>query len=330
MASILLFACPKSIAAGNVSIKASLDSVSVIMGQKTNLHYQIVQDKNLVGNWVIGTPDPDNVIALTPNVEAEISRNDTTDLGNNRIQIDRTLIVQSYDSGVWEIPAALYVIGRDTFRSNTLNLKVMPVNVDTLKNIHPYKGIEKVPFHLFDYLPDFLVDYWWIFLIAGLVIVLMAILAIIYKRHKDGRPLITPKKPEVPPYEEAIGALNAIKESKLWESGNDKEYYTRLTDVLRRYIFRRFGINAVEMTSSDIIRTLKEHEETKTVNEQMKMILEIADFVKFAKVRPLPDDNVASLRRAVEFVEATKPVVVEPQPKNKEGNGNNSNNSNNN
>ena len=44
------------------------------------------------------------------------------------------------------------------------------------------------------------------------------------------------------------------------------------------------------------------------VNEQLGKILEIADFVKFAKVKPLPDDNEVAYQRAVTFVEETKPV----------------------
>lgn len=311
IALAILLACG-NVSAGNVSVKASLDSVAVIMGQKTVLRYEIVQDKDHVGHMVMGAPDVDNVIALTDKVEATEGKCDTTDLGNNRIQIDRSLIVQAFDSGVWEIPAALYVIGRDTFRSNALNLKVIPVPVDTLKTVHPYKPVADVPFHIVDYIPDFIVEYWWIFLTIGIIAVLLTLLIILYKRYRAGIPLIAHKAPEIPPYEEAIQALNAIKESHIWENGNDKEYYSRLTDVLRRYIFRRFTIYAVEMTSSEIISALKANEETREVHELIKAVFDIADLVKFAKVRPLPDDNVASLRRAMSFVEQTKPT--EPQP----------------
>lgn len=311
IALAILLACG-NVSAGNVSVKASLDSVAVIMGQKTVLRYEIVQNKDHIGHLVMGAPDADNVIALTDKVEATEGKCDTTDLGNNRIQIDRSLIVQAFDSGVWEIPAALYVIGRDTFRSNALNLKVIPVPVDTLKTVHPYKPVADVPFHIVDYIPDFIVEYWWIFLTIGIIAVLLTLLIILYKRYRAGIPLIAHSVPEIPPYEEAIQALNAIKESHIWENGNDKEYYTRLTDVLRRYIFRRFTIYAVEMTSSEIISALKANEETREVHELIKAVFDIADLVKFAKVRPLPDDNVTSLRRAMSFVEQTKPA--EPQP----------------
>ena len=52
----------------------------------------------------------------------------------------------------------------------------------------------------------------------------------------------------------------------------------------------------------------RKNEENKAVIEQLGKILEIADFVKFAKVKPLPDDNEVAYQRAVTFVEETKPV----------------------
>ena len=62
------------------------------------------------------------------------------------------------------------------------------------------------------------------------------------------------------------------------------------------------------MTSSEIVKTLKQRGETRAVNEQLTMILEMADIVKFAAVRPLADDNEMAYQRAVHFVEQTKPV----------------------
>ena len=107
--------------------------------------------------------------------------------------------------------------------------------------------------------------------------------------------------------------LQNLKAAQLWQRGQEKEYFTGLTDILRVYIDRRFGINAVEMTSTQIVATLKERGETRAVNEQLTMILEMADIVKFAAVRPLADDNELAYQRAVNFVEETKPVVEAPE-----------------
>ena len=240
---------------------------------------------------------------------AERPQADTTDLGNNRIQINRDLIIQSFDSGMWIIKPIPYVVNGDTAYCNQLTLKVLPVDVSQMEDVHDIKPVETVPFNLLDWLPD----YWWAWLL-GILLIAGGIWAY-HKYYKKGVNPLKPSRKRLPPYEEAMINLQNLKAAQLWQQGQEKEYFTGLTDILRVYIDRRFDINAVEMTSSQIIETLKKNDETRAVNEQLGMILEIADIVKFANARPLADDNEVAYQRAVNFVEATRPVE---QPEKKE------------
>ncbi|MBO5539351.1 MAG: cell wall anchor protein [Muribaculaceae bacterium] len=291
------------IAAGNVTIKAKLDSTHLVMGRVTALHLEIVQDNGTQGRLALEKSD-----TLTSMVEiASKPKADTTQLGNKREQINRDLILQAFDSGLYVLPPIEYIVGADTVQSNPLSLKVLPVPVDTTKNIIDIKPVESVPFKLFDWVPDWIADYWWAWLLA-----LLLIAGGIYyylKWYRHGRNPLRPEKKRLPPYDEAMINLEALKQRQLWQNGQEKEYFTGLTDILRVYIDRRFGINAVEMTSTEIVKTLKERNETRAVNEQLTMILEMADIVKFAAVRPLADDNEMAYQRAVNFVEQTKPIV---------------------
>ncbi len=290
---------------GNVTFRAKLDSATLLMGKTTALHLEITQDKNARGFF-----PGEQLDTLSAMVEiAERPAADTTDLGNNRIQINRDLIIQSFDSGMWVIKPIPYVVNGDTAYCNQLSLKVMPVDVSKMKDINDIKPVEAVPFNLLDWLPD----YWWAWLL-GLLLIGASIWAYL-KYFKKGVNPLKPVKKRLPPYDEAMQNLQNLKAAQLWQQGKEKEYFTGLTDILRVYIDRRFGINAVEMTSSQIIDTLKKNEETKAVNEQLEMILEVADIVKFAKARPLADDNEVAFQRAVNFVEATRPVE---QPEKKE------------
>jgi len=292
-----------SISAGNVTVKAKLDSTHLLMGRVTALHLEIVQDQGTRGFLALEKSD-----TLTSMVEiADKPKPDTTSLGNNREQINRDLILQAFDSGLYVLPPVAYIVGRDTFESNPLSLKVLPVPVDTTRDIIGIKPVETVPFKLFDWVPDWMADYWWAWLLALLLIA--GSLYYYFKWYRHGRNPLKPEKKRLPPYEEAIINLEALKQRQLWQNGQEKEYFTGLTDILRVYIDRRFGINAVEMTSSEIVRTLKQRNETRAVNEQLTMILEMADIVKFAAVRPLADDNEMAYQRAVNFVEQTKPVA---------------------
>ena len=302
-----------SAAANNTLINAKMDSTLLLMGKKTAIHVEVVQDKGQKGFFVNEGVD-------TLNAFVEVSERlqaDTTDLGNDRIQINRDIIVQSFDSGMYVIPAFKYVIGKDTFKSNELTLKVLPVKVDSLPNIHDLKPVAEPPFFFSDYLPEFIVKYWWL-----IILVLVLIAAGIYayfKWFKKGELPLRKKEKVIPPYDEAIMKLTQLKSEHLWEAGQEKEYFTRLTDILRNYIDRRFEINAMEMTSSQIIDVLRKNEETMPVNEQLSKILEMADFVKFAKMRPLPEDNEVAYQRALNFVNETKPVEVVPEEESAEG-----------
>ena len=305
MTAVVLLTTVIGAAGGNVTFKAKLDSATLLMGKTTALHLEITQDKDARGFFP-------NEQADTLNAMVEIAERpaaDTTDLGNNRIQINRDLIIQSFDSGMWIIKPIPYVVNGDTAYCNQLSIKVLPVDVSQMKDIHDIKPVEDVPFNLLDWLPD----YWWAWLL-GLLLIIGAIWAY-RKYYKTGVNPLKPSKKRLPPYEEAMINLRNLKAAQLWQQGQEKEYFTGLTDILRVYIDRRFHINAVEMTSSQIIDTLKKNEETKAVNEQLEMILEIADIVKFANARPLADDNEVAYQRAVNFVEATRPVE---QPEKKE------------
>ena len=299
-------------AAAPVSITAKLDSAILLMGKTTALHIEVVQEKNVNGLFPI-----DHVDTLNTWVEiADRPAADTTDLGNNRIQINRDIILQSFDSGMYAIGPIAYVVGGDTFSTKQLTLKVLPVKVDSLQDIHDLKPVEGVAFKLFDWVPDFIADWWWAWLLA-----LALIAGGLYYYHRWYKKGINPLKPErkrLPAYEEAMVNLQNLKQRQLWQNGQEKEYFTGLTDILRVYIDRRFHVNAVEMTSTEIIATLKQNDETRAVNEQLSMILEVADFVKFAGARPLADDNEMAFQRALQFVEATKPVVDQTNDNGKE------------
>lgn len=287
---------------GPISLKASLDSAHIIMGKQTTLHIEIVDNNGV--NGALPILDADTIIA-----EIEViskSQADTIDLENNRRQINQDIIIQSFDSGLYTIPPIQYIVGKDTFKANPLALKVIPVSVDSLQTIHGQADVIYPNSRWYDFLPDFITDYWgWILVV--IIIILGAIFALLLYKKKLPIALTTTKK-EIPPYELAIQLLEKLRDEKLCERGQEKEFYTRLTDILRSYIDSRFGINAMEMTTTQIIESLNNNNETICSKSYVEQVLEIADFVKFAKVRPLPDDNVKSYNWALQFVKETKPI----------------------
>lgn len=307
LVSVLMVAL-SSLAAPTVAVK--LDSVALQMGRMTTLHVTVTQPKAMKGHFPLFSTIKENGIIPVCGDSVELrlpSRVDTVAEGEN-IRINLEIPVQAFDSGYYRLPQLDFVAGQDTVKSNSLALKVYPVNATADTPIGDFASVaDPADPSFFDFLPDWVIDFWW--LILAIILLAIAILYAMRRYRKEGS--LLPKKPLPSSYEEAIRALHELRQQKLWEQGQEKQYYTDLTDILRRYLWRRFGINAVEMTSRQILQRLSANKDTADKRDYFRQILDMADFVKFAKVRPLPDDNVLAFDNALRFVEETKPVAVE-------------------
>jgi predicted ATPase len=99
--------------------------------------------------------------------------------------------------------------------------------------------------------------------------------------------------------------INKIKGEHIDTGGDQKEYYTRLTDTLRTYLEERFGIKAMEMTTGEIMERLRLEEDQSKIDE-LRDLLETADLVKFAKHTALLNERDRNMASVIEFIEATK------------------------
>lgn len=300
------FAMPLWAMASNANLTAKIDTMHVLMGKTRVVSLQLVKDKSINGEFLCDKVD-------TVNAHVEIVRRlapKVTSLGSSREQIDKQIVIQAFDPGEYSVGPFIYVTGSDTLKSNVLRLRVDSIRVNEKGDIKDFAPVVKPPYKFFDWVPDFVTHLWWLWLLGA---ILAAVTWYYYKYMRRGKNPFKREKKRLPPYEEAMQRLKLLKSQQLWQNNQEKEYYTGLTDILREYIDRRFNVNAVEMTSTQIIEALKQNPETKLVNDQLSEILAMADFVKFAGQRPLADDNERTMARAENFVEATKPVVATGQ-----------------
>lgn len=302
--------------------KSTLDNTVLEMGRRTTLNVEFAgplsDDYSLVDTALIDFVKKYPDVEITPEGSPVVK-----DLGNGRKQFVQKYLVQPFDSGLYVIPSAILISGGDTVLTNTPALKVEPTELDTALlvyddkgnaidlKIHDFTDVATVENKVIDYVPDWVVSWgWWILL----SIVLIGVAVFIYfKWLRHGRIPLMPAKKPIPPYELAMSELSRLREMQLWQKGSEKEYYTRLTDILRQYIHGRFGINAREMTTSQLMNALRHSEEPVEGMNLMDEILRQADFVKFAKARPLADDNEQAYTQATRFVEITRPVEQEAE-----------------
>jgi hypothetical protein len=297
-----------SISAQPLVVKATIDSTHILIGQQTKIHLEIA------GNKEQAIQIPVISDTLMTGVEVlEISKIDTTDIGNNRVQLKYDYLVTSFDSALYLLPPFKVISGVDTSYSNELALKVSTLPVDTeSKQFYDIKDVIKPEFVLKDYLP--LIGY----ILLGLIL-LAAIIYIIYRLvNKKSLIPFQKEEPYVPPHVRAILELDTIKRQKLWQQGRIKEYHSEITDTLRKYIEERFEIGAMEMTSGEILDKIRGYSDADISYDNLKQVLLLADFVKFAKYNPFPDENELSLMNAYLFVNNTKKEEVLEMGENEE------------
>lgn len=318
---LIAIASFSAVAAPSGKITASLDSTTMLMGEVNRLNIQIEKRADLKGYFPLFAESASGEYATLLGDTIELSKtitSDTAELAEGMQRITYHIPVQVFDSGYYEIPGLQYVVGRDTLLSNIVQVNVVPVKAQATDPIEDYTDVEAVPpGSWLDKMPDWVLNYWWA-LAIGLIIIVAVVFVIVYiMKHRKAAPK---KKPELPPYEEAIRSLQELKAKQLWEKGNDELYFVELTDILRRYISRRFGVSAPEMTTTQFLEEVRHNPVLTGHDNALKRLLELADFIKFAKGRSLPYENEEAFTIVRRFVETTRPTKeeIEAEKKSKE------------
>ena len=111
--------------------------------------------------------------------------------------------------------------------------------------------------------------------------------------------------PKIPPHEIALEKLKKLEEEKLWQKGEVKLFHSNTTEIIREYIEQRFSIPALESTTDEILDNFKKVDLNGELKNILREMLVLADLVKFAKAKPLPDENEKTLQWAYQFVRET-------------------------
>ena len=283
------------------TVSATMDSTILLVGEQTRLTFTVAQMRD---RQVCAPVFSDTIVSGLEIVERLPL--DTQLADDGLLLVSQSYVLTSFDSALYFIDAQPFVDGADTLYSNPLSLKVVSIPVDTAQ--HAIADIKSV------YAPPFDWPLFWLIVLITLGVVALAVIGFfVYryvKRHAAPSAEVAEPQDLRPAHEIALERLDVIKAEKLWQQNRAKEYHTQLTDVVRDYIARRFGICAVEQTSAEILAGIQpELSGQKTVYADLKTLLTTSDLVKFAKYKPLVSEDEKSLALAYQFVEATKEVA---------------------
>ena len=293
------FALIGGLKAQNVEVEGKVESKDVQVGKPFTLDLSLKVPYGWFVEWNDFAID-----TLSEQIDiikrSEVER--TADADSNVI-VKQQLTLMTFDTGQIQVPAVGLTYAKsfdDPMRmqayTDPINLYSTSITVDTTMAYKPIVEPIAAPVQMKEVFP-------WI---LAVLLLALAVFGIWYwRKHRkvkvdaDGNII---RGPVIPPYDKAVDDLKRLREEKMWQSGKVKEYFSSLTDIAREYIEGQFGVNAVEMTTDDILEEIKPLHFSKETYDKLKETMEVADLVKFAKYSAANLESENAMNRMTEFV----------------------------
>lgn len=282
-------------------VTSTVDTTSIKIGEQITYHIQVETDTTSL----VVFPEGQTFSPL------EIIESYKTDTLKNK---DRYNLIKKYgltqfDSGKYTIPRQKIIIGDKTFFTDSVQVEVNNIQIDTTQGIYgikPIIAVEKSPSN------------WWKYVLLTLLI--MGVIAfLLYWFIWRKKPLTEAEQIALlPPYDRAKLALKKLDESQYLEQQNLKDYYSELTFIIRKYLDEKVYDHALESTTDELINRLNLLKEGNQVDlnkediKNLESILKRADLVKFAK--SAPDIELAKIDRDTIDIEIDHVKEALPDP----------------
>ena len=286
------------------SVQAKITPIEMLIGEQAQVTLTVEANDDAKVEFPTFQPRQ----MLVPGVEVIATQQSVVD-GKQTLAI----VLTAFDGNLYHLPPFKVKVNGKEYASSDLALKVVEVEVDTTKMDQFFgpKDVQDNPFLW----ADWSLPFW----LSVLMLLVMVVGYYLYLRLRDNKPIITHIKivKRLLPHQKAMKEIEEIKANRMLTTEDSKEYYTKLTDTLRRYIEERYGFSAMEMTSSEIIDRLMSTDQQSL--DELRQLFTTADLVKFAKYSTQINENDANLVSAIDFINQTKQEnqpteeVVKPQ-----------------
>ncbi len=298
--------------AQNIEYGAELDTTYMMIGDQQHLRFLMKSDQPLTVRFPLLKDTVVGGVEIIAGPERDSVREK-----DGKWLFRESYVITAFDSGVYVIPSYAITVENGDYnnvlRTEPLAFAVNTYKVDEQQGNYDIVAPYQTPLNFAEILP------WLLWIAGGLLVAALAVWYII--RRKKNKPLFAAeKKVYVPPYVIAMKELERLKGEKLWQAGKVKEYYTRLTDTVRQYVADELQIPAMEQTSFETVQALERNTlvDARDV-EQVSGMLQAADFVKFAKSTPLPEENMKNLEIAYDFLQHTNERLKSSREEEKDG-----------
>ena len=287
--------------AADITVESALDRNKAYIGDRIIYELSITADSTLQ----IDTIAPENLMGDFKVLNWQLKQ-DTIVAGQRQMHF--TGVITTFETGKVVIPAfpVKYTIPpdqTDSIYTDSIDVYILSLVMDdSTADIHGLKGVKAFGGRIA-----------WLFYLIPVIIVITAIVTWLIVRRRRGTEYYE-SVPLLSPWEEARDSLYRLKERAM----EPKPFYLKFSEILRRYLQRRYALSALDMTTYEIKQALVDVNIAEELKVNLIELLEHADLVKFAKLVPPAGQMDDDLRSAWAFVEATTPgrqseVAAEPE-----------------
>lgn len=281
-------------------VKATLDTTSLKIGEEFIYSIEVKIDST----ETVQFPEEQSFLPLEV---IEFYPTDTT-FESNKTRLIKKYGLTQFDSGRYVLPQQQVLINERVFYTDTLLVEVADVVVDTLKqpmfDIKPFIDVPPVKTNWLKYLL-------WALLILAIIAGFVYLILRQKKKREEARQ-------QLPPFEEALVALQTLDNSAFLKENKLKDYYSSLTEIVKRYLDREVDEAALESTTDELITKLEMHKDAghlefdrATIN-RLKEILKRADLIKFAKMKMESGQAQFDRTDIEEIIKETHESIPEP------------------
>jgi hypothetical protein len=278
----------------SLDISSQVDHSEITIGDRVHYEIKVVYPKD-------GRLELPSVLGNLGSFEVkDYQASEPKDADGLKIQTWR-FDLSTYTVGKYTIPPQLiqYRQGTDTaaadFYTQPIEINVKRTSAETVKDIADIAPLAAVD-----------APTPWLLYGSGTLLALALVFILWRALRKKGASTVAPK-PQLPPYEEALEGLARLQDLSLIRQNRARDFSFALSEVLRRYVSRRFGVDALESTTSEFLEKARNLPVTGAQRQWLGEFCERTDLVKFANALLLESDAAALLAATGTFVRQTKP-----------------------
>jgi hypothetical protein len=265
----------KGVSQKMVTVHASSDKKEILIGDPIQLTLEAKTSLGLHISWFPLDTIPHFEFIEKGKIDSVVTATEKT--------YTQHLTITSFDSGRHSIIPMPFKADGKLYYTDSIPVSINYSKMDPKQDYHDIKDIIDVPNPYAKYIA-------WTVALVTLAAIVLVVLFINKKRIEKREEQITVSK--LSPYDEAVAALQELGKQELLKKGEVKQYYTRLHDIFRVFVFRKWQMNVLDKTSEELILQLKKVDMPYPQFTKLSQSLRMGDFVKFAKYVPAEQESL--------------------------------------